>query len=114
MSDFLPDLAPQLGAICGRLFDLLPLVRQHYYHPAQKGSWSIKKVLPSIAPELSYEGLAVGDGNAAQVAYLEMIDTATAAERRAELRGQLLEYCGQDTLAMVRITNVLSRPPGTG
>ena len=42
------DLAPALEAIIARLYDLLPLTREHYYHPAMKGSWSIKSVLPTV------------------------------------------------------------------
>jgi hypothetical protein len=41
-----------LRAIADRLIDLLSITRANYYHPAQKGSWSIKDVLPTIAPEL--------------------------------------------------------------
>ena len=39
------------------------------------GSWSIKAVLPTVAPDLSYAKLGdVRDGLAAQTAYLEAID----------------------------------------
>lgn len=107
MADFLPDLAAGLHALRARLFDLLPLLRDHYYHPAMKGSWSIKAVLPAIAPELDYERLAVKDGGGAQAAYLAMIAATTPVQRKAELRAGLLEYCGQDTLAMVRIVSHL-------
>jgi hypothetical protein len=47
------------------------------------GSWSIKAVLPTVAPDLSYDKLgAVRDGLAAQTAYLEAIDAKTSAARR--------------------------------
>ena len=45
--------APLL-AIAARVVDLLLVARSHYYHPSQQGSWSIKKVLPAIAPDLSH------------------------------------------------------------
>ena len=57
LADDFPDLAAQLHAMADRLFDLLPLVRAHYYHPAMMGSWSIKRVLPTIAPDLDYGNL---------------------------------------------------------
>lgn len=98
-----PDLVTDLENIVDRLVDLLPVAEQHYYHPAMKGSWSIKAVLPTIAPELDYKALSVQDGNMAQMVFLEMIDNATGGERRDEIRAALLEYCGQDTLAMVRL-----------
>jgi len=72
------------------------------------GSWSIKKVLPTVAPDLSYEGLAiVSVGTDAEAAFVEMIDAATAVERAAELRTALLRYCELDTEAMVRLARFL-------
>lgn len=99
-----PDLEAELDSVHARIVDLLPIAREHYYHPDMRGSWSIKKVLPTVAPDLSYEDLAVGDGGMAQEAYAEMIDPGTSENRRGELRAALLEYCGQDTLALVRLS----------
>ncbi|MGF1546743.1 MAG: DUF2779 domain-containing protein [Thiotrichales bacterium] len=97
------DLAPAIENIIERLLDLLPIARDHYYHPDMRGSWSIKAVLPTIAPELAYDDLDVADGQMAQDAYAEMIHPETAVERREELRRGLLVYCGRDTEAMVRV-----------
>lgn len=59
-----------------------------------KGSWSIKAVLPTIAPELDYSKLAdVRDGGMTQQAYLEIIDPDTATERRRRLEGALKDHC---------------------
>lgn len=103
-----PDIEEQLAAINERLFDLHPLTRAHYYHPDMRGSWSIKKVLPTIAPDLSYAGLEiVSVGTDAEIAFLEMIDTATAAARAEELRTALLRYCKLDTEAMLRLARFL-------
>lgn len=99
-----PALAPALLAINARVVDLLPIARQHYYHPSQHGSWSIKAVLPALCPDLRYDQLTgVQDGGMAQEAYLEAIATQTTPQRRAELERQLLAYCQLDTWAMVRI-----------
>ena len=67
-----------------------------------KGSWGLKAVLPTIAPDLNYSG-EVQDGNDAMDAYLEIIDAATSPARRELLKQELLEYCKLDTLAMVRL-----------
>lgn len=100
----LPSLAGKLRSIRERLVDLQPVARKHYYHPSQQGSWSIKSVLPAIAPELQYGDLdEVQDGGGAQAAYLEAVDPATSAERRDALRTRLLDYCRLDTFAMVRL-----------
>lgn len=99
-----PDLESELGAIHKRLVDLHPVIREEYYHPDMHGSWSLKAVLPTVAPELDYATLgSVQDGVGAQRAYLEAISPETSVERREQLRQDLLEYCGYDTLALVKI-----------
>lgn len=103
-ADF-PDLAPALNAIIDRVFDLLPVAREHYYHPDMMGSWSIKAVLPTIAPELDYSQLDVADGGMAQEAFLELLNSETSAARKAEVTEGLRKYCERDTLAMVRVAH---------
>lgn len=61
-----PRIAKGLNALAERVVDLLPVARDHYYHPAQEGSWSIKAVLPTLCPELNYgelEGVGWGNGH---------------------------------------------------
>lgn len=100
----LPRLARPLLAINARLVDLLPVAQKHFYHPDQQGSWSIKKVLPTIAPDLNYDALeGVKDGGLAMLAYREAIDASTTAQRVKEIEQQLLDYCRLDTMAMVRL-----------
>ena len=84
--------------------DLLAMIREHYYHPDFRGSFSLKSVVPVLAPELSYDGLAIQDGSAASRAFLEL---AEEGEERAEMRASLFRYCGRDTEALVRIIEVL-------
>ena len=87
-----------------RIVDLLRIVKASYYHPEQKGSWSIKEVLPTVAPELGYDALGeVADGQAAQMAYLEMIDSKTMDGRKQALAFELRTYCANDTAGMIRI-----------
>ena len=109
LADMLPKFAPRLLALVPRIVDLLPITRAHYYHPAMQGSWSIKKVIPTIAPELDYEELGeVNNSGAAPLAYLEAVDAGTAPKRRRELETGLRTYCANDTLAMVRLAKALS------
>lgn len=107
LGEFCPELREDLAALSARLVDLLPIVKRHYYHPAMRGSWSIKRLLPTIAPELDYGLLGVQEGGAAQQAYAEATATGTAAVRREEIRRDLLAYCRQDTLAMVTVARYL-------
>jgi len=74
-----------------------------------KGSWSIKNVLPCLAPELNYRQLGqVQDGMQAQAGYLAIIDAGLDQAGRDRLRKDLLAYCELDTLAMVKIVESLS------
>ena len=52
-----------------RLWDLLPVVRNHVYHPAFAGSYSLKGVLPALVPEMTYQGMAVANGQDAGLAW---------------------------------------------
>jgi predicted RecB family nuclease len=99
-----PDLERPLRDIIVRLVDLLPMMREHYYHPDMKGSWSIKAVLPTVAPHLDYENLEdVKNGTMAQQAYLDIISPDTPVEMRFRKINNLLKYCERDTLAMVEV-----------
>lgn len=100
-----PDLAPALNAAIARIVDLLPIARQHYYHPDMQGSWSIKDVLPTIAPELAYDNLEVGGGTQAMQVFAELMNPDLPDARRTSLRESLLSYCERDTLAMVKVAH---------
>lgn len=102
--DMVPDMADALRQISGRLFDLHPLVKANYYHPDMLGSWSIKAVLPCIAPHMNYAALeGIKEGTAASGGFLEAINPATDMLRKLELEQQLLRYCRFDTEAMLEI-----------
>lgn len=101
LAEALTDLSLELNAIAERFVDLLPITQAHYYHRDQRGSWSIKKVLPTISPDLDYSDLEVGDGVAAQLAWLEARSAQCTPERRAQIAASLEAYCERDTWAMV-------------
>jgi hypothetical protein len=104
-----PHLSAPLLAINARVVDLLPVARERYYHPSQQGSWSIKKVLPTVVPELRYDALdGVQDGGMAMEAFMEAIQPDTCTERKNQIEQQLLAYCKLDTYAMVRLWQVFS------
>lgn len=99
-----PTLSKSLHALVERLVDLLLLAQKHYYHPSQKGSWSIKAVLPTIAPDLDYGQLVgVRDGGMAMEAFGEAIAEVVSSQRKQEIHEQLVEYCKLDTFAMVKV-----------
>lgn len=101
-----PQYSDSLQAILDRLWDLLPVVREHYYHPDFHGSFSIKKVLPVLVPELGYDNLAIQDGQTAGLAYQKgLIESDAAARQR--IFTDLRAYCGMDTEAMLRLREAL-------
>ena len=102
-----PDLAEPLSAIHDRLFDLLSVVRKHYCHPDFHGSYSIKKVLPVVVPEMTYDGLKIAEGQAASVKFAKMARSQYSPAECEAIRRNLLIYCGQDTLAMVELHKAL-------
>ncbi len=106
-----PEHATLLQVYIHRLVDLHPIVKQHFYHPLMYGSFSIKKVLPVIAPDLDYDDLdEVQEGVGAQVAYLHAtLDPNTTADRKASLEAKLRKYCRLDTWAMVEVAYFLAR-----
>ena len=109
LAERFPELVRPLLDINARLVDFLPIARNRYYHPSQQGSWSLKAVLPAVAPELSYDNLdGVQDGGMAMEAYGEAIRPETSAERKSEIEKQLLTYCQLDTFATVRLWQYFS------
>jgi predicted RecB family nuclease len=106
LAAWLPEFREWINAIQDRLFDLLSIVREYTYHPAYAGSYSIKSVLPALVPEMSYVGMEVSNGQDAGLAWETTLRTSDRAER-VRLRKALLDYCGQDTLALVRLVDRL-------
>jgi hypothetical protein len=106
---WLPEFAPRIKKIQSRLWDLLPVIRTHVYHPAFSGSYSLKSVLPALVPGMIYEDMEVGDGQAAGLAWESLIGRDCGEAERQRKRKALLDYCGQDTLAMVKIIETLMR-----
>lgn len=104
-----PRLRKSLLAINERVVDLLRIAEQRYYHPSQQGSWSIKKVLPAVAPDLRYDALdGVQNGGMAMGAFREAISASATESRKVQIEKQLLEYCCLDTYAMVRLWQFFS------
>ena len=107
LAEHLPNYRDQLMNTRDRFKDLCDIIRKYYYHPKFHGSFSLKSILPALLPEMSYDNLAIREGNQAALEYARMIDSATATSEKNRIRKELLIYCGQDTLAMVKIRELL-------
>jgi len=105
LAEAVPHLRAELDDLAERIQDLLPIVRNHVYHPDFGGGFTLKSVTPALAAGLGYEDLAIQGGDRASAALEALLlegDALGVAEREA-LRAELLRYCERDTLAMVRI-----------
>lgn len=90
-----------------RLVDLYaPFRAFHYYHPAQDGSASMKRVLPALTG-WGYEEMEIGDGGTASAEFLRISLQEVDEADRQRVRGLLEEYCKQDTEGMVWMVEAL-------
>lgn len=100
-----PEHAPGIQAVASKLNDLLPVVRDHVYHPDFLGSFSLEAVLPALVPGLTPESLEVSAGQTASALLHRLLfpgEPREAAQRDA-LRRSLMEHCASHTLALVRL-----------
>jgi CRISPR/Cas system-associated exonuclease Cas4 (RecB family) len=109
LADVHPEYADFLNDINNRVYDLMLIFKKDYLHPGFYGSASIKKVLPVMLPELSYNSLEVQDGTMAMSEWEKMINPETTPEEKEQIRKDLLEYCALDTMAMVEIYRFLKQ-----
>ncbi len=124
MAEIYPEYKKRLLDMVDRLFDLMHLLKGNkklyevlgfeediaktinFYHDDLNGSFSIKKVLP-VFSDLTYKDLGIGNGTEALVAYARFpsMDEQTFKQTYKDL----LEYCKQDTWAMVKILKELRK-----
>jgi hypothetical protein len=82
-----PEYTNWTGKAVSRLVDLIvPFRSFHYYHPSQKGSASLKSVLPAITGQ-GYDDMAIGKGDDASLAFLSIIFGDVPAEEDARYKG---------------------------
>lgn len=106
-----PQYHDHLMAIYDNCIDLMiPFKNQDYYRGDMRGSFSIKKVLPSCFPNdpsLDYHNLdEVQNGTMAQEKYLELI-SMKSGEEKEKLKHNMLKYCELDTYAMYKLLRFL-------
>lgn len=104
-----PDLERELLALIDRIWDLEEIFdKGMYVHPHFKGSTSIKKVLPVLCPELSYNELEINNGQLAFVQYLKMLEPQTSKDEKQKIKNNLEVYCALDTFAMYGLFKKIS------
>lgn len=115
LAQLYPDLAPHLMNIHDNIHDLMiPFQKKYYYTKAMQGSYSIKYVLPALFPDdptLDYHNLeGVHNGGEASSTFKQM--AAMPPEELDIWRNHLLNYCGLDTFAMVKVWEKLNEVAG--
>jgi len=107
LAERFPEQGEKLEKIISNMVDLaMPFRLGYCYRKEMKGSASLKAVLPALVPELGYDGMSIGGGQEASAAYGMLRRTDDEAEK-ARIKKALLEYCRLDTMAMVRLVEVL-------
>jgi len=102
------DLRKELMAIRERMEDLLiPFEKRWLYSPRQYSSASIKAVLPAFCPDFSYSDLDVADGGSASRYGAALIAGAVQGIEKDKIIKDLRAYCRLDTLAMVKLVDVI-------
>ena len=115
-----PNYRDKLNKMINNAYDLLFIVKNNnaffkainhpnydkvnYYHEDLSGSYSIKKTLP-VFSNLKYDDLDVKNGTQALVTFAKF-KYMSDSEKELKYKS-LLEYCKQDTWAMVLILNKL-------
>jgi hypothetical protein len=112
VGEYYPLYLKWVDSVIKRMVDLLvPFRNFAYYHPEQKGSASLKSVLPVLTGK-SYEGYEIANGGDASTAYYFIthgsIDGKKATpEQIKKVREDLEKYCGLDTEGMIWILDKL-------
>jgi hypothetical protein len=108
LAELHPKYKDFLEEMNNNIFDLKTIFSKNYYVDYRfKGSASIKKVLPILIPELSYDNLNIRKGDQASERWEKMIDKNTNFEEKEKIKHDLLKYCQLDTWAMVKIYEYL-------
>lgn len=110
LGELFPEYKKFMESVNDRIIDLkIPFSSDWFIDKDFFGSASIKDVLPAVIKDLSYKELVIQGGNAAQRTWMETILEGKNIEKKDEIMTALLEYCKLDTLAMVRLLELLEK-----
>jgi hypothetical protein len=103
-----PESRSYLAEVNDRIYDLKEIfAKQYFVHRDLLGKVSIKRVLPVLAPELSYSTLAIQNGATAALAWGQLLSGELSEKESADLGGKLRAYCALDSYGMVAIWRAL-------
>ncbi|MBN2072619.1 MAG: DUF2779 domain-containing protein [Actinobacteria bacterium] len=120
LAEAFPGYRSWVDSLMPRIVDLYrPFGDFYYYNSSQKGSASVKSVLPAIT-DLSYRDMDIADGLSASVYYLyacghyKIGEACPAPEEAEKVRKSLIRYCRMDTGGMIHILRGLRDSLDTG
>jgi hypothetical protein len=105
-----PEYANELLALNERMVDLMNPFRPNrkvVLSKAFQGSFSLKAVLPIVAPEMSYSDLNIQEGGTASFKYGQLKELNE--KEQAQVKQDLLDYCHLDTLAMFKVWDKINK-----
>jgi hypothetical protein len=112
LAQALPENRGWIESANERIVDLLAPFREfHYHHPKQRGSASLKKVLPALTGK-GYADLEIGNGDDASTSFMRITFGDIDKEEAKKVRENLEKYCALDTEGMIWIVEELERIVG--
>ncbi|MDD5021447.1 MAG: DUF2779 domain-containing protein [Endomicrobiaceae bacterium] len=109
LAQLYPELSESLNKIIERIVDLEVIIKFSYYDKNFHGKTSIKKVLPVMIPDMNYSELEISEGGSASSAFAYMAMGMYDQEKIIQTKKHLLDYCRQDTLALVKMHRFLAK-----
>ncbi len=104
----MPEVKAFMDSVNSRLYDLMDVFKKQYYvHKDFRGSTSIKRILPVLAPELSYDKLGIKEGGTAAESWNKITTGKVSQGEKEKIKKDLLVYCELDSYAMYDIWKVL-------
>lgn len=104
----IPAAKEFMDSLKARVYDLEDIFKKQYHtHKDYKGSTSIKKILPVLAPGLSYKELEIQEGGSAANAWDKITSGSFSGAEKEKAVSDLKIYCERDTYAMYAIWRAL-------
>ena len=109
LGEMLPRHADFFEKVNENIFDLRKIFSDHLFvHPGFRGSTSIKDVLPVLCPLHSYSSLSIAAGTSAAINWYHLATRRHPEDHCTRIHNDLLKYCELDSMAMLKIYEVLA------
>ena len=104
----MPEFEPWVNSVKRRVIDLLtPFKSFRVYYPQQRGSASIKAVMPALTGR-GYADLDIREGGTASLEYARVTFGDVPDAERQRVRRRLEAYCGRDTEGILWLVEALA------